>query len=191
MKFKWTKTLSLLVAIFFLNACTIFDTTSGMGSRDQYRGWNCTAASDDSDQWYCTRGATRDAEPVKTEPENTEPPLESKGQNKIEPKVDKIVQQLPRQPVEAAFDISADGYTVQLGAYLSQAMAEQSADKIIVAEGELRVRNIISAGRHSFVIVSGQYRTRQQAQKAVEGIRALNPQLEYWVRTIQSLRDSL
>lgn len=178
MKLKRTKTLALSTVILFLNACTTFDISSGAGARGEYKGWNCTAASNNSDQWHCTQGTIRDAEPVNSEPVNSEPPLESKSQNKKEPAVDKAVQQLPQQPVEITFDISADGYTVQLGAYLSQAMAEQSADKIIVAEGELRVRNIISAGRHSFVIVYGQYPTRQQAQKAAEGIRALNPQLD-------------
>ena len=194
MKFKRTKTFSLFTAMFFLSACTTFDITSGLASRSEYKVWNCRADSSDTDQWHCTRGTVGDAVPVDAEPQ-----LESETQNKVdneagpitEKKAEKKAQQLPRQPVEIAFDISADGYTVQLGAYLSQAMAERSADKIIISQGELRVRNIFAAGRHSFVIVYGQYETQQQAQDAAEGIRVLNPGLEYWVRSIKSMRDSL
>ena len=192
MKFKRTKTFLLFTAMFFLSACTTFDITSGLASRGEYKVWNCRADSSDTDQWHCTRGTIEDAVPVDAEPQ-----LESENQNKLENeaepitenKAEKTAQQLPRQPVEIAFDISADGYTVQLGAYLSQSMAERSADKIIILQGELRVRNIIAAGRHSFVIVYGQYETQQQAQDAAEGIRVLNPQLEYWVRSIKSMRD--
>ena len=99
--------------MFFLSACTTFDITSGLASRSEYKVWDCRADSSDTDQWRCTRGTIEDAVPVDAEPQ-----LESENQNKVENeaepitenKAEKTAQQLPRQPVEIAFDISADGY---------------------------------------------------------------------------------
>jgi septal ring-binding cell division protein DamX len=107
-----------------------------------------------------------------------------------------VAEQLPQSSVETVFDISANGYTVQLGAYLSQAVAERFADKIITADSDitadtrarLRIQNIIANGQFRFVIVYGHYQTRQQAQNSAERLKVLNPQLEYWVRTVESMR---
>jgi septal ring-binding cell division protein DamX len=87
------------------------------------------------------------------------------------------------------FDISAKGFTVQLGAYLSQKMAEQAADNIHLTEGELRVRDIADGERYLFVLVYGQYPSREQAEVAVEQLIELNPGLNYWIRTIKSMRE--
>ena len=87
------------------------------------------------------------------------------------------------------FDISAKGFTVQLGAYLSQKMAEQAADNIHLTEGELRVRDIADGERYLFVLVYGQYPFREQAEVAVEQLIELNPGLNYWIRTIKSMRE--
>ena len=87
------------------------------------------------------------------------------------------------------FDISAKGFTVQLGAYLSQKMAEQAADNIHLTEGELRVRDIADGEHYLFVLVYGQYPSREQAEVAVEQLIELNPGLNYWIRTIKSMRE--
>ena len=94
-------------------------------------------------------------------------------------------------PIEQAslFDISAKGFTVQLGAYLSQEMAEQAADNIILTKGELRVRDIVDGERFLFVLVYGQYPLRQQAEIATEQLVELNPELNFWIRTIGSMRE--
>ncbi len=81
---------------------------------------------------------------------------------------------------------------MQLGAYLSQKMAEQAAeqaaDNIRLTGGELRVRDIVDAERYLFVLVYGQYSSRQQAEIATEQLIELNPGLNYWVRSIASTR---
>jgi septal ring-binding cell division protein DamX len=89
----------------------------------------------------------------------------------------------------SAFDISANCFTVQLGAYLSREVAERAADNISLSEGELRVRNIVDGERYLFVLVYGQYSSRQQAEIVTEQLMALNPGLNYWIRTIASMRQ--
>jgi septal ring-binding cell division protein DamX len=112
-----------------------------------------------------------------------------------------LVQKLPlkkvplkKVPVKKApdtrfpkFDISATGYTVQLGAYLSQALAERAADNMILPGGELRIRDIVTAERRFFVLVYGRYQTRQQAEVASEPLVVLNSGLTYWIRSIASM----
>ena len=87
------------------------------------------------------------------------------------------------------FEISGNGYTVQLGAYLSQPMAEAAADKIVLSQGALRVRDIIVDERYLFVVVYGQFQQSKQAKAAAEQLAELNPGLNYWVRSIASMRD--
>ena len=89
----------------------------------------------------------------------------------------------------AVFEISGNGYTVQLGAYLSQPMAEAAADKIVLSQGALRVRDIIVDERYLFVVVYGQFQQSKQAKAAAEQLAELNPGLNYWVRSIASMRD--
>lgn len=191
---KPTKILLLSTAIFYLNACTLFDDTSFAISRQEYLGWYCEADIDISDQWRCSKRLMSDALPIDKPQPKGKTPLIDKPQapEKIPKKTLKQeVGQESGQDIYASFDIAADGYTVQLGAYLSKGMAEQSAGKIITDGDQLVVHSIIADGQYKFVIVQGHYPTRQQAQAAAERLIALNPQLEYWVRSIKSLRNSL
>lgn len=103
--------------------------------------------------------------------------------------VEEVAKDKPPTKV-MAFDIGANGYTVQLGAYLTQAMAEQAADNISLAEGELRIRTIADGERYLFVVVYGQYPSRQQAEQATAQLVELNPQLDFWIRTIASIRQA-
>lgn len=198
MKFKPIKTLLLGSAIFNLSACTFFDDTSVGTSRQEYLGWYCETDIAVSDQWHCSKRLMSDALPIDKLPQPIEKvpqPIQTVPQLKqkmpLESPPEKIVEQQPEGDLLPGFDISVDGYTVQLGAYLSQAMAEQSAEKIVTDGRQLVVQSIIVGGQYRFVIVQGQYSNRLQAQIAVEGLTALNPQLEYWVRSIESLRNSL
>jgi septal ring-binding cell division protein DamX len=142
-------------------------------------------------------------QPDKKVPEDNVPPPMAKNQfaekRLFEQAPEKTVEQVVEPTSDASFhnsldtnfDISADGYTVQLGAFISRSLAERSAGNIITEDGPLIVHNIIVSGQYRFVIVCGQYPTRQQAQTVAERFTALNPQLEYWVRSIKSLRNSL
>ena len=213
---KTIKIFLLSSAMVTLNACTLFDDTSVGTARQEYLGWYCEADIDVSDEWHCSERLMSDALPIDKVPQRLEkvpqrekkvpqrlgkvPMPTAKGRvveknlfeqapEKQAPK--KRVEQQVEQDPSSSFDISADGYTVQLGAYLSQAMAEQSAAKIITEGGQLEVHNIIVGGQYRFVIVCGQHVTRQQAEIVGEQLTALNPQLDYWVRSIKSLRNSL
>jgi len=79
---------------------------------------------------------------------------------------------------------------VQLGAYLQQAVAEAAADRIIAADGVIRIRDLLSAERMVYVIVYGQYPTRQAAEVAAQELVTQNNNLNYWVRPIKSMRES-
>ena len=207
MKFKPIKILLLSSAIFSLSACTLFDDTSVGTARQEYLGWYCEADIETSEQWHCSKRLMSDALPIDKAPKPLEKVPMATAKSQAEEK--KIFDQAPEKQVpekqapekrlerqvepdfNSSFDISADGYTVQLGAYLSRAMAEQSAANITTDGGQLEVHNIIVGGQYRFVIVYGQYSTRQQTEIVAEQLIALNPQLDYWVRSIKSLRNSL
>jgi cell division protein FtsN len=166
---KPTKILLLSTAIFYLNACTLFDDTSFAISRQEYLGWYCEADIDISDQWRSSKRLMSDALPI------DKPQAPEKIPKKtLKQEVGQEVGQENGQDIYASFDIAADGYTVQLGAYLSKAMAEQSAGKIITDGDQLVVDSIIADGQYKFVIVQGRYPTRQQAQAAAERAIMLN-----------------
>lgn len=195
--------LTLSLGVVYLSACTFFDDRSGAISREEYLGWYCEADIDVSDQWHCSKRLLRGALPIETldkQPKDKQPI--AKGQpaekNLSEP-APQITLEQPAEPTvnksldtnfNSDFNISADGYTVQLGAYLSRAMAEKSAGNIVTDNGQLIVQSIMLDGQYRFVIVYGQHQNREQAQVSVERLTALNPQLEYWVRSIKSLRNS-
>lgn len=184
--------------MFSLSACTFFDDTSTAKAREEYLGWYCEADFEAGDQWLCSKrllsGALPIGEiPIKEVPRDDGPIAESPPAEKslFESAAEEIAQQSVGPVVDKDFDISADGYTVQLGAYLSQTVAEQFAGDIVIGNGQLLVQGIVVAGQNRFVIVYGQYQTRQQARTSAERIADLNPQLDYWVRSIESLRNSL
>jgi septal ring-binding cell division protein DamX len=202
LKHKPIKTFLLGTGIFTLSACTLFDDTSVGSMRQESLGWYCEADIDASDQWRCSERLMSGALPIdKSQSLETLPqPAEKVPMQtaKSQPVEKNLFEQAPKKIIQKkvepdfdTFDISTNGYTVQLGAYLSQAMAEQSATKIINNGGQLFVHSIIVGGQTRFVIVQGQYPTRQQAQAVAERLITLNPQLEYWVRSIKSLRKSL
>ena len=204
---------SLLLSIAFLiSAC------SGLGSSDssrssagpdrEYIGWHCQGAIESSDQWHCSEQLLKGGElvsPVQVEAETVESnflEINSSEINSPEPAetvpdtkapkaglVEEGAKDKPRTKV-MAFDIGANGYTVQLGAYLTQAVAEQAADNISLAEGELRIRTITDGERYLFVVVYGQYPSRQQAEQVTAQLVELNPQLDFWIRTIASIRQA-
>jgi septal ring-binding cell division protein DamX len=184
-------------AIFNLSACTLFDDPSVGTARQGYLGWYCETDIDVSDQWRCSERLMSDALPIDKVSQRLKKVPMPTAKNQAEEKsllgktLKERVEQKTEQYFYTDFDISADGYTVQLGAYLSQAMAEQSAAKIISEGGLLVVRNIIADGQYRFVIVYGQYSTHQQAKAVAEHLTTLNPQLDYWVRSIKSLRKRL
>lgn len=197
MKNTLTKTLLFIAILFFLSACTLFDSTSNATS-GKGKDWHCEADIV-SEQWHCTEGAAKADPAVKKQQAQSARQDASKSPAQfieVQQPDQAVAEQLPQSSVETVFDISANGYTVQLGAYLSQAVAERFADKIITADSDitadtrarLRIQNIIANGQFRFVIVYGHYQTRQQAQNSAERLKVLNPQLEYWVRTVESMR---
>ena len=210
---------SLLLSIaFVLSACSgqgpSDSSRATSGPDGEYIGWHCQGEIESTDNWNCSEQRLKGGAlvaPAQVETETFEPNLlevnssEINGSeiNSSEPAeiiLDTSVpgteltagEALEQQiPIEQAslFDISAKGVTVQLGAYLSQEMAEQAADNIILTKGELRVRDIVDGERFLFVLVYGQYPLRQQAEIATEQLVELNPELNFWIRTIGSMRE--
>ena len=209
---------SLLLSIAFLiSACSGLGSSdssrSSAGPDREYIGWHCQGAIESSDQWHCSEQLLRGGElvsPVQVEAETVEPnfleinspEIDSSEINSPEPaetvpdtnvpKAELVEEGAKDKPLTKvmAFDIGANGYTVQLGAYLTQAVAEQAADNISLAEGELRIRTIADGERYLFVVVYGQYPSRQQAEQATAQLVELNPQLDFWIRTIASIRQA-
>jgi len=209
---------SLVLSIAFLiSACSGLGSSdssrSSAGPDREYIGWHCQGAIESSDQWHCSEQLLKGGElvsPVQVEAKTVESnfleinssEINSSEINSPEPAetvpdtsvpkaelAEEVVKDKPLTKV-MAFDIGANGYTVQLGAYLTQAVAEQAADNISLAEGELRIRTIADGERYLFVVVYGQYPSRQQAEQATAQLVELNPQLDFWIRTIASIRQA-
>lgn len=194
---------SVLLALISLtiSGCSSLGSESAADTDKVYTGWYCEGQINSDDNWHCSQGPLKAGVPIsiperQAEPENMGAvvdtnmvPEEGASEPIAEPS-EELSEEPSEEPITepAIFDISGSGYTVQLGAYLSQAMAEQAADKIILNQGELRVRDIVVDDRYMFVVVFGQYATRQQATAAAEQLNQLNPGLGYWVRTIASMR---
>ena len=184
------------------------------GPDGEYLGWHCEWDVALRDNWNCSETLLKDglviagsgaqleveAEALKVGRSETTAAVEQVAIPKAS--VNKaLVQKLPlkklplkKVPLKKApdtrfpkFDISATGYTVQLGAYLSQALAERAADNMILPGGELRIRDIVTSERRFFVLVYGRYQTRQQAEVASEPLVVLNSGLTYWIRSIASM----
>jgi cell division septation protein DedD len=209
---------SLLLSIAFLiSACSGLGSSdssrSSAGPDREYIGWHCQGAIESSDQWHCSEQLLKGGElvsPVQVEAKTVESnflEINSSEINSLEinspepaetvpdtsvPKAELAEEVVKDKPLTKvmAFDIGANGYTVQLGAYLTQAVAEQAADNISLAEGELRIRTIADGERYLFVVVYGQYPSRQQAEQATAQLVELNPQLDFWIRTIASIRQA-
>jgi cell division septation protein DedD len=209
---------SLLLSIAFLiSACSGLGSSdssrSSAGPDREYIGWHCQGAIESSDQWHCSEQLLKGGElvsPVQVEAKTVESnflEINSSEINSLEinspepaetvpdtsvPKAELAEEVVKDKPLTKvmAFDIGANGYTVQLGAYLTQAVAEQAADNISLAEGELRIRTIADGERYLFVVVYGQYPSRQQAEQATTQLVELNPQLDFWIRTIASIRQA-
>ena len=191
---------------------------SSAGPDREYIGWHCQGAIESSDQWHCSERLLKGGElvsPAQVDAETVESnfleinsseinssEINSSEINSPEPAetvpdtkapnaglVEEVAKDKPRTKA-MAFDIGANGYTLQLGAYLTQAVAEQAADNISLAEGELRIRTITDGERYLFVVVYGQYPSRQQAEQATAQLVELNPQLDFWIRTIASIRQA-
>jgi septal ring-binding cell division protein DamX len=195
----------LLLTALFLSACSGLSPSdssrSSPGLDGEYIGWHCEGAIESSDNWNCSEQRLKGGElvsppqiPAQVEAEtlgskSAEPTETASDISIFEPEPDPELvtpeSSAERTPV---FDISANGYTVQLGAYLSQEMAEQAADNIRLTGGELRVRDIVDGERYLFVLVYSQYSSRQQAEIATEQLIELNPGLNYWIRSIASMR---
>ena len=191
---------------------------SSAGPDREYIGWHCQGAIESSDQWHCSEQLLKGGElvsPVQVEAKTVESnflEINSSEINSLEinsleinspepaetvpdtsvPKAELAEEVVKDKPLTKvmAFDIGANGYTVQLGAYLTQAVAEQAADNISLAEGELRIGTIADGERYLFVVVYGQYPSRQQAEQATAQLVELNPQLDFWIRTIASIRQA-
>ena len=209
---------SLLLSIAFLiSACSGLGSSdssrSSAGPDREYIGWHCQGVIESSDQWHCSEQLLKGGElvsPVQVEAKTVESnflEINSSEINSLEinspepaetvpdtsvPKAELAEEVVKDKPLTKvmAFDIGANGYTVQLGAYLTQAVAEQAADNISLAEGELRIRTIADGERYLFVVVYGQYPSRQQAEQATAQLVELNPQLDFWIRTIASIRQA-
>jgi cell division septation protein DedD len=193
----------LLVTALFLSACSGLSPSDSSRSSPspggEYIGWHCEGAIESSDHWNCSEQLLKGGElvsPAQIPSQVEADTLESKSAEPAEPASDISISEpdpelaTPDYSAELipVFDISANGYTVQLGAYLSQEMAEQAADNIRLTGGELRVRDIVDGERYLFVLVYGQYSSRQQAEIATEQLIELNPGLNYWIRSIASMR---
>ena len=115
-----------------------------------------------------------DAEPqLESEKQNNSPQRMNLSEPRTENKAratSTAITPAARYELNSDFDISADGYTVQLGAYLSRAMAERSAGNIVIHKGQLMVQSIMLDGQYRFVIVYGQYQSREQAQACCRGL---------------------
>ena len=201
-----------------ISGCSSLGSESAADTDKVYTGWYCEGQINSDDNWHCSEGPLKAGVPISTAESQTavNNAREQAPEQATEKAPEKALVQVPEKqaervidnnmiPEEAAaeliaepvkepvkepaiFDISGSGYTVQLGAYLSQAKAEEAADKIILIQGELRVRDIVVDDRYMFVVVFGQYATRQQATAAAEQLNEINPGLGFWVRTIASMR---
>ena len=187
------------------------------GPDGEYLGWHCEGEVVLRDNWNCSEKLLKDGLVVVEPAAQVEVALETEAlevdsfeittavEEGVNPKasVNKVhsnkapSKKVPSKKVPSKkapdtrfpkFDISANGYTVQLGAYLSQALAERAADNMILPGGELRIRDIVTAERRFFVLVYGRYQTRQQAEVASEPLVVLNSGLNYWIRSIASMR---
>ena len=187
------------------------------GPDGEYLGWHCEGEVALRDNWNCSEKLLKDGLVVVEPAAQVEVAAETEAlevdsfeittavEEGVNPKasVNKVhsnkapSKKVPSKKVPSKkapdtrfpkFDISANGYTVQLGAYLSQALAERAADNMILPGGELRIRDIVTAERRFFVLVYGRYQTRQQAEVASEPLVVLNSGLNYWIRSIASMR---
>ena len=187
------------------------------GPDGEYLGWHCEGEVVLRDNWNCSEKLLKDGLVVVEPAAQVEVAAETEAlevdsfeittavEEGVNPKasVNKVhsnkapSKKVPSKKVPSKkapdtrfpkFDISANGYTVQLGAYLSQALAERAADNMILPGGELRIRDIVTAERRFFVLVYGRYQTRQQAEAASEPLVVLNSGLNYWIRSIASMR---
>jgi cell division septation protein DedD len=191
----------LLLTALFLSACSGLSPSdlsrSSPGPGGEYIGWHCEGAIESSDNWNCSEQLLKGGELVSPPQIPTQvEALESESAEPAEIAPDISISEpdpelaIPESSAEQTpiFDISGNGYTVQLGAYLSQEMAEQAADNIRLTEGELRVRDIVAGERYLYVLVYGQYQSLQQAEIVTEQLVELNPGLNYWIRSIASMR---
>ena len=197
----------LLSAFFMLSACSAVSPSDlsrlSPGPDGEYLGWHCDWVIEKSDDWRCSETLLKDGLVVAGSAAQVEVEALEVGSSETTAAVEQVVnakatvnktlvQKLPLKKDPDTrfpkFDISATGYTVQLGAYLSQALAERAADNMILPGGELRIRDIVTAERRFFVLVYGRYQTRQQAEVASEPLVVLNSGLNYWIRSIASMR---
>jgi len=201
-----------------LTACSSISSLPGAAPDEEYIGWHCEGDVESTDNWNCSeqlmkggvlvsQNQAQASANTKISSVNSESNEPSDDYSKFES--DKTIEaDQAKTVVESStasgentlventlvkntpvFEISGNGYTVQLGAYLSQPMAEAAADKIVLSQGALRVRDIIVDERYLFVVVYGQFQQSKQAKAAAEQLAELNPGLNYWVRSIASMRD--
>jgi septal ring-binding cell division protein DamX len=190
----------LLVMPFMLSACSGLSPSdlsrSSPGPDGEYMGWHCEGVTEgeaeSSDNWSCSETLLRDGLVLSEIPRPDQ--VEASVENTLVAKAPIRKAPIRKASVKKAlatrfpkFDISGNGYTVQLGAFGSQIMAERAADNIMLPGGELRIRDIISGERQLFVVVYGQYQTPEQAEVATEPLVVLNSGLNYWIRSIASM----
>lgn len=196
----------LLLALFVLSACSGLKSSEfsrqSPGPDGEYLGWHCEGEVALRDNWNCSEKLLTDGLVVVEPAAQVEVAAETEAlevdsfeitaavEGGVNPKasVNKVPSKKAPDTRFPKFDISANGYTVQLGAYLSQALAERAADNMILPGGELRIRDIVTAERRFFVLIYGRYQTRQQAEVASEPLVVLNSGLNYWIRSIASMR---
>ena len=198
----------LLVMPFMLSACSGLSPSdlsrSSPGPDVEYMGWHCEGVTEgeveSSDNWSCSETLLRDGLVLSETPRADQ--VEASVENALIAKAPTRKASVKKAPIKKApvkkalaarfpsFDISGSGYTLQLGAYGSQIMAERAADNIMLPGGELRIRDIISGERQLFVVVYGQYQTPEQAEVATEPLVVLNSGLNYWIRSIASMGRS-
>ena len=185
----------LLSSFFMLSACSGLSpqdmSRSSPGPDGEYIGWHCEGVAESSDDWRCSETLLKDGvvASVESSTVRTVPIKKALVEKALVEKA--LVKKVPIKKAVPArfpkFDISGSGYTVQLGAYRSQIMAERAADNIMLPGGELRIREIIAGEQQLFVVVYGQYQTPEQAQVAAEPLVVLNSGLNYWIRSIASM----
>ena len=190
-----------VATLFAVSGCSSLNSELAGEANAVSIGWYCQAEGDSSANWDCSQRRLRGGIPVESERTSIKnhevfqgtAAVPSMGTPEPQPASDNIGdQETPLQDGNepAAFDISARGFTVQLGAYLSQTAAGQVAERIILPAGSVIIQNIMVNNQHLFALVWGQYESRQQAQQNVKQIVELNPELQYWVRSIASMRNS-
>ena len=89
------------------------------------------------------------------------------------------------------FDINARGYTLQLGAYIRSSFARKTAREYDLDPAQMWIGDVITSDRPLVVLVYGQYPSIEAATVGGEQLQQQIPELQFWVRSMRSLRKAI